>query len=147
MPSLRAAGFQKYAVKIAAMHDGVRILEARPKRLAEVDVRDLLGGERIHQAQRIDVDRHCARRLADAEIVEGMERIRVRAEYRRRSRPTLGGFFEHHDVEAFLREPEPARPPMPPPATTIRFDLAAAIPVSQCSQSQTRKTALRARDP
>jgi hypothetical protein len=37
---------------------------------------DLFGCQRIHQPQLVDIDGHAARGLADAEIVEGMERIR-----------------------------------------------------------------------
>ena len=37
---------------------------------------DLLGRERIHQAELIDIDGHAARGLADAEIVEGVKSVR-----------------------------------------------------------------------
>jgi hypothetical protein len=57
------------------MHDRVG-LPTRTEGPAQVDMGDLPGCERIHQPEVVDIDRHAARRLADAEIVEGMERIR-----------------------------------------------------------------------
>ena len=69
------APLQEYAVQIAAMHDGVGIAEAGAKPVAEIDVADLAVGQRIHQPQPIDIDRHAARRLADAEPVETVEGV------------------------------------------------------------------------
>jgi hypothetical protein len=105
---LLAAGAQQHAVQVAAMHDRIRILEARPERLAEVDAGDFLGAERVHQAQRVDINRHVPRRLADAEIVEGVERIGAEldagADLAERRR-----LFEHENAMAFLGEPERGR--------------------------------------
>ena len=102
------ASFQEYAVKIAPMHDRVWILEASPKRFAEIDMGDLLGGKRIHQAQCIDVDRHRTRGLAHAQIVEGVEcigpKLNPRADFAQSRR-----LFKHNNVAAFLREPKRGR--------------------------------------
>ena len=63
-------------MQIAAMHDRVRIAKARAKGVAQIDMGNLFGRDRIHQPELIDIDRHAAGGFADAEIVEGMERIR-----------------------------------------------------------------------
>src|SRR6202011_3065523 len=48
---------------------------ARAKRLAEVDAGDLAVGHRVHQEEMVDIDRHGARGLADAESIEAMEGV------------------------------------------------------------------------
>src|SRR5579862_5350807 len=57
------------------MNDGVRIAEALAKPVAEIDRCDVLAGRGVHEAQLVDIDRDRARRLADAEIVEGVKSI------------------------------------------------------------------------
>src|ERR1700722_2259529 len=58
------------------MHHGIGIAETSSKSLAEIDMADFLRGHRIHQAKLVDIDRHVARGFADAEIIEGMKRVR-----------------------------------------------------------------------
>ena len=64
---------------------------------------DLLGRERIHQPQLIDIDRHAARGLADAEIIEGMEgvgpELDAGADLAERC-----GFFQQDRANALLRQ-------------------------------------------
>ena len=69
------AGAQEDAMEIAAVHHRVGILEPRAKRVAEIDVDDFFAGERVHQPQRVDIDRHLARDLAHPERVEAMKRV------------------------------------------------------------------------
>ena len=98
------------------MHDGIGIAETRAERLAEVDVADLAVGHRIHQAEVIDIDRHAARRLADAEPIEAMEGVG----------PELDAGADLAQLLAFSSTSERmpfcanasavASPPMPPPA-------------------------------
>ena len=64
-------------MQIAAMHHRIGIAEARAKRLAQIDMGDLLGRQRIHQPELIDIDGHAARGLADAEIIEGVKGVRA----------------------------------------------------------------------
>src|SRR3712207_9202896 len=63
---------QEHAMQVAAVDHRVGIAEARPEALAEVDVADLVRRQRIHQPQLVHVDRHRPRRVAHAEVVEGM---------------------------------------------------------------------------
>ncbi len=70
-----ATGLQQHAMQIAAMDHGVGIAEARAERLAEIDMGDLAVGHGVHQAQRVDIDRHAARRFADAQAVEAVEGV------------------------------------------------------------------------
>ena len=102
------------------MHDGVGIAVARAKGLAEVDVADLAVGHRIHQAQLIDVDRHAARRLADAQAIEAMEGVGAEldagADLAQLRAPSRAPARRCPSAPA----PAPsARPPMPPPAIRI----------------------------
>src|SRR5258708_10647643 len=60
-------------MQVAAVHHRVGIAEAGAKRLAQIDMGDLLGGDSIHQPELIDIDGHISCRLADAEIVEGVK--------------------------------------------------------------------------
>ena len=57
------------------MDDGIGVAEARAECLAEVDVGDLAVGDGVHQAQLVDIDRHAARRLADAQAIEAVEGV------------------------------------------------------------------------
>ena len=90
-------------MQIAAMNHRIGISETRAEGVAQVDVGDLFGCQRIHQPQLIDIDRHAARGLADAEIIESVERVGSEldagadfAECRR--------LFEQDRTDAFLRE-------------------------------------------
>src|SRR5262249_19774302 len=98
-----ATGLEKHAIKITAVHHGVRILETLAKRIAEVDVHDLLRGERVHQAKRVDVDRHRPRSFANPQVVKGVERVGAKLNAgsdftKRRS------LFEHQNTQPLLRE-------------------------------------------
>ena len=92
-------------MQIAAMHHRIGIAEARAKSLAQIDMADLLGRQRIHQAQLIDIDRHAARRLADAEIVEGMERVGPELDAGA-DLAERGSLFQQDRADALLRQPE-----------------------------------------
>src|SRR5580704_13616234 len=100
-----AAGFQEHAVQVAAMHDRVRVAEALAKRVAEIDMGDFFRRKRIHQAELVDIDGHAARGFADAEIVEGVERIRPEldagADFAERR-----GLFQQDRTKTFLRQPK-----------------------------------------
>ena len=99
------AGAQENAVQIAAMHHRIGIAEARAKRLAQIDMGDLFGRQRIHQPELIDIDRHASRGLADAEIIEGVERVRPEldagADLAERR-----GLFQQDRADALLRQPQ-----------------------------------------
>ena len=99
------AGLQKNAVQIAAMNHRIGISEAGAEGLAQIDMGDLLGAQRIHQPQLIDINRHAARGFADAEIIEGMERVGpeldARADLAERS-----GFLKQDRADSLLREAE-----------------------------------------
>ena len=69
------AGVEQHPVQVAAMNHGIGIAETGAEGIAQVDVGDFLSRKRIHQPELVDIDRHAARGLADAEIVEGMERV------------------------------------------------------------------------
>jgi hypothetical protein len=104
------AGLEQHAVQVAAVHDGVGVAEARPKGVAEIDMRDLLRRERVHEPELLDVDRGALRRRADAEAVETREGVRPEldagadlAEPR--------GLLEHQDRKALARQPERGRQP------------------------------------
>ena len=76
---------------------------------------DLLGGERIHETKRVDVDRHRARGFADAEIVEGMKRIGTKLD----TGPDLAQrrrLFEHQNAAPLLCEPQSGRETADPAA-------------------------------
>ena len=62
-------------MQVAAMDDGVGIAETRAKLVAEVDVADLAIGQRVHQPELVDIDRHAARRSANPKMVEAMKGI------------------------------------------------------------------------
>ena len=99
------AGFQQYAVQVAAMRHRVRVAEARAEGIAQVDMGDLFRCERIHQPQLVDIDRRAPRRLADPEIVEGMERVgselEAGADFAQAS-----GLFEQDRANPLSRKPE-----------------------------------------
>jgi hypothetical protein len=90
------------------MNDGVRILEAGAKCFAQIDVSDFLRGQRIHQSELIDVNSHAARGFADAEIIEGMKRVRSKldtgADFTERGR-----FLQDEAANTLLREAERRR--------------------------------------
>ena len=70
-----AAGLQQHAVQVAAMDHGVGVLVAGAEFFAEVDMGDLAIGQRIHQAELVDINRHRPRRLADAQPIETVEGV------------------------------------------------------------------------
>ena len=72
-----ATGVEQHAMQVCAVHHGVRVAEIRAERGVQRYVDDLLGGKAIHQPKLIDIDRYRARRVADPEIVEGMEGVRA----------------------------------------------------------------------
>ena len=85
------------------MHHRIGIAEAGAEGIVERDFGDLLPTHRIHQPQRVDIDRHFAGGIAHAEIVEGMEGVRPQlntgtdfAEHRRA--------FQHDAAHAPLRQ-------------------------------------------
>ena len=92
-------------MQVAAMHHRIGIAEPGAKRLAQIDMGDLLGRQRVHQPELVDIDRHAARGLADAEIVEGMERIGTEldagADFAER-----GSLFQQDRADALLRQPQ-----------------------------------------
>jgi hypothetical protein len=73
---VRPTGPDEHSMQIAAVNHRVRIAEPRAKGVAQIDMGDLFGSQRVHQPELIDIDGHAARRFADPEIVEGMERVR-----------------------------------------------------------------------
>ena len=92
-------------MQIAAMNHRIGIAEAGAKGLAQIDMGDFLGGQRIHQPELVDIDRHAARGLADAEIVEGMERVGPELDAGA-DLAERGGLFQQDRADALLREPE-----------------------------------------
>ena len=58
------------------MHHGVWIPKAGPERFAEIDMSNLFGSDDVHKPKLVDEDGHCARSLANAEVIEGMKCIR-----------------------------------------------------------------------
>src|SRR5271169_134036 len=90
-------------MQIAAMHDRIRVAETRAKGSAQIDMADFFRRQRIHQPQLIDINRHAARGLADAEIIEGMEgvgpELDAGADLAERR-----GFFEQDRADALLRK-------------------------------------------
>jgi hypothetical protein len=107
---IAAAGLEEDAVQIAAMHHGVGVLEAGAEGFAEVDVHDLLGGERVHEAQLIDVDRHRPGMLADTQIIEGVEGVWAELN----SRPDLAQLerlLQNDDIMALLGKAKRSREP------------------------------------
>ena len=95
-------------MQVAAMHHRIRVAEARAKGLAQINMGDLFGRQRIHQPELIDINRHAARGLADAEIVEGMKRIRPEldagADFAKRR-----SLLQQDRADALLRQPERRR--------------------------------------
>jgi len=90
-------------MQVAAMDDRIGIAEAPAERLVERDAGDLLGGQRIHQAQLVDIDRHGARRIADAQLIEGMERVRTQLDAGA-DLAQLGGLFQDDAASALARQ-------------------------------------------
>ena len=90
------------------MNHGIGIAETRAEGVAQVDVGDFLGGQRIHQPELVDINRHAARGLADAEIVEGVERVGAKldagADFAERC-----GLLEQDRANSLLREAERRR--------------------------------------
>ncbi len=97
------AGFQENAVQIAAMHHRIWVAETATKSLAEIDMADFLRRHRIHQAKLIDIDRHVARGFADAEIIEGVKRVRPELDAGA-DLAECGSLLEQDRADAFLRE-------------------------------------------
>ena len=92
-------------MQIAAMHHRIGVAEARAKGVAQVDMGDLFGRQRIHQPQLVDIDSHVARGFADAEIIEGMKRVRSEldagADFAER-----GSLLQQDRTNAFLCQPK-----------------------------------------
>ncbi|WP_245706394.1 hypothetical protein [Ruegeria marina] len=59
-------------MQIAAVNHGIRISHSGPERVVERDSGDFLAGDRIHQAQIVDVNCHRPGLIADAEVVESV---------------------------------------------------------------------------
>src|ERR1700710_721174 len=95
-------------MQVAAMHDRVGIAKARAERLAQIDMGDLFGGHRVHQPKLVDIDGHVACRLADAEIIEGVERIGPEldagADFAK-----IGRLLQQDRADAFLRQAKSRR--------------------------------------
>ena len=98
-----AAGLQQHAMQIAAMDHGIGIAEARAERLAEIDMGDLAVGQRIHQAELVDIDRHAARRFADAQPVEAVEGVGPELDAGA-DLAQLRGLLQHQRGDALLRQ-------------------------------------------
>src|SRR5581483_3540601 len=92
-------------MQVAPMHHRVRVTETRAEGLAQVDMTDFLRRQGIHQPQLVDVDRHGARCLTDAEIVEGMKSVGCKLDPGA-DLAQAGGFFEQDRANAFLRKPQ-----------------------------------------
>ena len=83
------------------MNHGIGIAEAGAERLAEIDMGDLAVGHRVHQAQRVDIDRHAARGFADAEIIEGVEGVGPELDAGA-DLAQLRGLLQHQRADALL---------------------------------------------
>src|SRR5947209_10995709 len=92
-------------MQVAAMNHGVGIAEAGAESLTQIDVGDFLCGERIHQSELVDINRHAARGLADAEIVEGVERVGPKLDTRA-DLAECGGFLQQDGPDSLLGEAE-----------------------------------------
>ncbi len=92
-------------MQVAAMHHRIGIAEARAEGLAQIDMGDFFGRERVHQPELIDIDRHAARGFADAEIVEGVKRVRSELDAGA-DLAERGGLFQQDRGNALLRQPE-----------------------------------------
>ena len=64
-------------MQVGAVHDSVGVAHVVAERLAEVHIADALARRGVHQAQGIDVDRRGSHRLAHAERIEAVERVRA----------------------------------------------------------------------
>jgi len=73
-------------------------------------VHDFFGGQRVHQPELVDIDRHAPCGLADPEIIESMEG--VGSELNSSSDLSeLRRLFQHQHIEPFLRESKGRREP------------------------------------
>ncbi len=59
------ASLEEDAVKIAPMHDRVRISEPLAKGFVQRNAGDLVATQGVHQPEIVDVDRHGSCRIAD----------------------------------------------------------------------------------
>src|SRR5262249_41969248 len=105
-----ATSLEQHAMQIAAMHDGIGIAESGAERLAEIDVADLAVGDGVHQAQRVDVDRHGARRFADSQMVEAMKRVGTELDASA-DLAELARLLEHQRGDALLCQHQSSREP------------------------------------
>jgi hypothetical protein len=66
---------------------------------------DLFSRERIHQPELINIDGHAARRLADAEIIEGVKGVRPELDAGA-DLAEVRGFLQKDRADALLRQAE-----------------------------------------
>ena len=92
-------------MQIAAMYHRIGIAETRAKRLAQIDMGDFFGRQRIHQPELIDINGHAAGGLAYAEIVEGMKRVGPELDAGT-DLAQCRGLFEQDRGNALLRQPQ-----------------------------------------
>ena len=101
----RPAGIEQHAVQIGAVHDRVRITEARLEIVAERNRCDRLPVDRVHQPQAVYIDRAGTRLVADTERVETMECIGTDldagADFAK-----FGGTLEYHRSDSLARQTE-----------------------------------------
>ena len=102
-PRLRAHALEQRQVDVGAVDDGVRVGEARPERRAGRDLADQRLVDRVHHHHPIGVDGAAARALADAERVEGGERVRRELDAGA-DLADLRRLLEDDDAKAALRE-------------------------------------------
>ena len=103
-----AAGRQQHAVQVAAMDHGIGIAVARAERLAEIDVADLAVGQRVHQPELVDIDRHLARGLADAQAIEAVEGVGAELDAGA-DLAELRGLLQHQRRDVLLRQRQRGR--------------------------------------
>ena len=63
-------------MQIPPVNDRIGITEPGPEIIPKRDIADFLGGDRIHEAQFLDIDSRAARRLSHPEMIKGMKGIR-----------------------------------------------------------------------
>ncbi len=98
-------GLQEDPVQVAPMHHGIGIAEPGPECLIQRNSGDLLPAQGIHEAQIVDIDRHCPGRVTDTEIIECMERVRPQLDARA-NLPEFRRLLQNDGTDALLRQPD-----------------------------------------
>ena len=108
-------------MQIAAVHHGVGVAKPGAEGFAERDPGDLVAGDRVHQAQVVDVDGHRRGPRRRRRGSRRRERRWGRAGCRRRFRRAARPFPARPRPMPFCASPMAvASPPMPPPAMMMR---------------------------